>query len=297
MINKPIMKKNLLAVCFERKWMTITFLLFMVLQTYSQEIKPLRSGYAPVNGSKVYYEIYGEGKPIVLLHGAYMTIGLNWGELIPTLAKTRKVIALEMEGHGHTPISSRPLSWELLADDVVNALKELKIDSADIVGYSFGGTIAYYLAINYPKLVNRMVIISSTYRYDGWQKEGRDVLTTMKPEFLTNTPLKTAYDEVAPEPARWNDFLSKMIAFAVKPFNLGDDKIKAIKCPVLLISGDNDGINKPILFETYRQLGGGVFADMGQIPKSQMAIIPGQGHVSVMMQSQVILQLLNGFLK
>ncbi len=278
------------------KSISILAFLLIAIQSFAQQSKPVKSGYAPVNGSKVYYEVYGEGKPIVLLHGAYMTIGMNWAEIIPELSKKRKVIALEIEGHGHTPLSNRPLSYDSLAGDVVNVLKYLGVDSSDVIGYSFGGTIAYALAIRHPQVVNRIVIISSTYKYEGWQKEVRDVLHTIKPEFFDNTPLKTEYDKVAPDPGKWNAFVTKMVAFDTQPFNLGDDKIKSIKSPVLLISGDNDGIDKQILFETYKQLGGGVFADMAGIPKSQLAIIPAQGHVSVMMQTQTILLYLKGFL-
>jgi len=279
-----------------RNNISLIAVLLIVFHSTAQQSKPGKSGYAPVNGSKIYYEVYGEGKPIVLLHGSFMTIGLNWGELIPQLSKNRKVIALEMDGHGHSPLSNREFSYDSLASDVINALKYLGVESTDVIGYSFGGTIAYAIATQYPKLVNRLVIISSTYRYDGWQKEVRDVLHSMKPEFFTNTPLKAEYDKVAPDPNKWNAFVTKMLALDKKEFNLGDDNIKNIKSPVLLIAGDNDGVDKQILFETYRLLGGGVFADMTGVPKSQLAIIPAQGHVSLMNQTQTILQFLNGFL-
>lgn len=255
------------------------------------------SGYAPVNGQKIYYEIYGEGKPLILLHGAYMTIGMNWGALIPELSKTRKVIALEMQGHGHTALGNRPYSYETMADDVAKTMSYLKVDSADVVGYSFGGTIAYQLIIKNPRLVKKMVIISSTYKLIGWQKECRDVFQSMKPEFLSNTPLKTEYVKVAPDSAEWNKFLEKMIAFDKQDYNFGDQSISAIKSPVLLISGDNDGIDKPILMDTYKRLGGCTFADMLGIPKSQLAIVPGQGHVSLMMQTDEMLRLISVFLK
>jgi pimeloyl-ACP methyl ester carboxylesterase len=273
---------------------TLSFLCsVMIMRSTAQK----SSGYAPVNGIKLYYEIHGEGKPLVLLHGAYMTIGMNWSELIPELSKTRKVIAFEMQGHGHTELSNRDYSFATMANDVAVVLKYLKIDSADIIGYSFGGTITYQLLIAHSHLVKKAVIISSTYRYDGWQKEVRDVLETMQPEFLSGTPLKTEYNKVAPDSLQWNNFLKKMIAFDNVHYNLGDDKIKQIKSPVLIISGDNDGIDKGILFDTYKKLGGGIFADMAGVPKSQLAIIPGQGHVSLMMQTKPILDLTKTFLQ
>lgn len=156
------------------------------------------SGYAPVNGLKMYYEIHGTGKPLILLHGSYMSIDLNYGQMIPELAKTHKVIALEMQGHGRTADIDRPFSYEAFADDIAALLKYLEIDSADVLGYSLGATIGLKFAIRYPAMINKLVFISSTYKYDGWIQAARDIFPTMKPEFLEQTPLKTKYDKLAP---------------------------------------------------------------------------------------------------
>src|SRR3984885_14099382 len=121
----------------------IAMLFFTVFESEAQQSKPAVSGYAPVNGIKVYYEVYGVGKPLVLLHGAFYTIEMNWGELIPELSKTRQVIAIEMQGHGHTPYADRELSITGLANDVEKVMDYLKIDSADVAGYSMGGSVAY----------------------------------------------------------------------------------------------------------------------------------------------------------
>jgi len=255
------------------------------------------SGYAPVNGIKVYYEVHGEGKPLVLLHGAYMTINLNWAQLIPELAKTRKVIALEMQGHGHTAYSDRTMSFPALATDVAGVMKFLKIDSADVVGYSFGGTIAYQLVIQNPELVKKLIIISSTYKTDGWQQEVRSAFDMMRPEFFDASPLQAEYVKVAPDTSNWHKFVGKMIEMTKKSFNLGDENIKKIKSPVLIICGDNDGIDKEVLVNTYKMLGGTVVADMAGVPKSQLAIIAGKGHVSLMMDTDAILSNINSFLK
>src|ERR1700704_5761502 len=164
----------------------IAMLFFTVFQSNGQQSKPAGSGYVPVNGIKGYYEVYGEGKPIVLLHGAFMTIGMNWGQLIPELSKTRKVIAIELQGHGHTPFSDRKLDFATLASDVEGVMNYLKIDSADVAGYSFGGSVAYQLIIQSPKRVRKLVIISSTYKSSGWQPEVTNAFKGLKPEFLTN---------------------------------------------------------------------------------------------------------------
>lgn len=258
---------------------------------------PKSQGYANVNGQKIYYEIYGEGQPVLLLHGAFMTINLNWAQIIPGLSKTRQVIAVEMRGHGHTPLTNGPLTYDAVTDDVAKTLEFLKIDSADVVGYSYGGTIAYNLAIKYPKRVKKLVIISSAYKSEGWQPEVRNALKSLQPAMFDNTPPKAEYEKVAPDKSQWHAFLTAMFELSGKDFNLGDDKIKNIQSPTLLISGDNDGLDKNVLLHTYEQLGGLVFADFKGVPKSQLAIVPGTGHVSLMMDTENILRLLTRFLQ
>jgi len=254
------------------------------------------SGYAPVNGLKLYYEVHGAGKPLVLIHGAYMTIDLNYAEMIPELAKSRQVIALELQGHGRTADIDRPFSNTSMADDVHALLKYLKIDSAEVLGYSMGATVALEMAIRHPESVSKLVFISSVFRYEGWIKEARDVFPTMKPEFLENTPLKTEYDRLAPDKTHWKTFVEKMTAFDSKSFDLGAANIKALKCPVLIIKGDNDGVELSHISEMYQLLGGGVFGDMAGLPKSRLAIIPGMTHVTLMMQTKTLLGFIQPFL-
>jgi pimeloyl-ACP methyl ester carboxylesterase len=275
----------------------IAMFFFTVLHSNGQQSKPADSGYASVNGIKVYYEVYGEGKPIVLLHGAFYTIEMNWGQLIPELSKTRKVIAIELQGHGRTPFSDRKLNIATLASDVEGVMNHLKIDSADVAGYSMGGSVAYQFAIQFPKRLRKLVIISSTYKSSGWMPEISNAFKNMKPELFANTPMKTAYDAVAPDKTKWTKFIEQMIAFAGQHFDLGESNIAKITSPVLLISGDNDGLDKIELIKTYRLLGGGVIADFAPMPKSQLAIVPAQGHVSLMMQTKTILGYMDGFLK
>ncbi|HEX8265876.1 MAG TPA: alpha/beta hydrolase [Pyrinomonadaceae bacterium] len=275
----------------------ISMLFFVAIQSYGQTGKPVESGYAPVNGIKIYYEVYGTGKPLILLHGAFYTIELNWGELIPELSKTRKVIAIEMQGHGHTPFSDRKLDINTLASDVKGVMDYLKIDSADVAGYSMGGSVAYQFAAQYPKRLSKLVIISSTYKSSGWIPEVTKGFENFKPEFFDNTPLKTAYDAVAPDKTKWRKFLEQMFAFAKVPFDVTDFNISKISAPVLIISGDNDGVDKIELAKTYKLLGGGVSSDLQPMPKSHLAIVPSQGHVSLMMQTKIILDNLNDFLK
>lgn len=289
--------KNLFRIGITGKSiLLLAILLFAVVQSHAQ-MKPSKSGYAPVNGIKVYYEVYGEGKPLILLHGAFYTIGLNWSQLIPELSKSRKVIALEMQGHGHTPYADRNLTATALASDVEGVMDYLKIDSADVAGFSMGGSVAYQFAVQSPKRLRKLVIISSTYKSSGWLPIVNGGFKDFKPEFFDNTPLKTEYDAVAPDKTKWIPFAKQMLAFASAPFDIGDSNIAKIAAPVLIISGDNDGLDKIELMKTYQLLGGNVSADLQPMPKSQLAIVPAQSHVGVMMQTETILNYLNNFLK
>jgi pimeloyl-ACP methyl ester carboxylesterase len=272
-------------------------ILFCVLGLHAQTIRPNASGYAPVNGIKVYYEVYGEGKPIILLHGAFYTINLNWGQLIPELSKTRKVVAIEMQGHGHTAYSDRKLDIKTLASDVEGVMDYLKIDSADVAGYSMGGSVAYQFAVQSPKRLRKLIIISSTYKTTGWLPIVYGAFKNFKPELFDNTPMKAEYDLTAPDKNNWRKFVTQMIAFAGVKIDVGDANIAKITAPVLIIAGDNDGTDKIELIKTYQMLGGGVAAGLQPMPKSQLAIVPSQDHVSLMMQTKVIFNYMNNFLE
>lgn len=255
-----------------------------------------KSGYAPVNGLKMYYEISGEGRPIVLLPGAFMTIHTNFEALIPELAKDRKVIAVELQGHGHTGDIERPFSQESFADDVFALLQYLKIDSADVFGYSLGGEVALQLAIRHPQVVRKLIVVSATYKDEGWTKETRAILPTISPAMFEGAPMKVEYDSIAPDPKHWPQFVEKLKQLAVKPFDFGAEKIKAIKAPTLLIAGDGDGVLPEHVLEMYRLLGGNYMIDFGPVHKTQLAIFPGSSHISVMMQTAWLVSMISAFL-
>jgi pimeloyl-ACP methyl ester carboxylesterase len=201
-----------------------------------------------------------------------------------------------MQGHGRTADIDRPYSYPALADDIAGLLKYLKIDSADVLGYSLGATVALEFTIAHPSMVNKLVFISSTYKYDGWMKPARDLFPTMKPEFLEQTPLKTDYDALAPDKGHWSAFVTKLAKFDATSFDLGADKVKAIRSPVLIIKADNDGVELSHAAEMYQLLGGAIFADMIGLPPSQLAIVPGTTHVTLMMQTDMLASLITPFL-
>jgi pimeloyl-ACP methyl ester carboxylesterase len=169
-----------------------------------------KGSYVSVNGLNMYYEVHGAGAPLVLLHGSFLTIDLNFGQMIPLLAKDRKVIAVEQQAHGHTEDIDRPFSYEQMADDTARLLRQLNIERADILGYSMGGTIAIELAIRYPQLVRKLVVISAPYDRDGWYPEVYAAIEQITPEAFTGSGLPEAYKEVAPNPEGWATLVEKV---------------------------------------------------------------------------------------
>jgi pimeloyl-ACP methyl ester carboxylesterase len=273
----------------------------VVLQSFSQN-KPTQSGYAPVNGLKMYYEVYepaseaaSKAKPLVLLHGSFMNIDMTFGQLIPGLSKTRKIIAVEFQGHGRTADIDRPFSGENFADDIAAVLKFLKIDSADILGYSLGGEVAAQLAIRQPQMVRKLVIVSSAFKFDGWSPETRAVFPMITPEIFAKTPIKTEYDRLAPDTAHWAQFIRKMVQFVSTPYDFMD-KARSLKKPMLLIFGDSDGILPEHAAEMFRSAGGVRNGDLAGLPNSQLAIFPGTSHTAVIMRTGWLLSMIPPFL-
>ncbi|HET9825843.1 MAG TPA: alpha/beta hydrolase, partial [Chitinophagaceae bacterium] len=258
--------------------------------------RPTKVGYAPVNGLKMYYEIYGEGEPLILLHGAFNTIHLAFGTLIPDLARNRQIIAVELQGHGHTADIDRPFSFESMADDVAALLKYLKVDSADVFGYSMGGCIAWQLAIRHPKSVRKLIVASGVYKYEGWTPETRAILPNITPQVFEGTPIKSEYDSVAPDPKHWTQFVNKMKKFITTPYNFTAEKIKEIKSPTLIIAGDGDGVLPEHAVEMFRLRHGKYMVDFGPAPTTQLAILPGTSHISVMMQTNWLVSMITPFL-
>src|SRR5690349_21747286 len=199
--------------------MKAAFLVIILLAgVVAGQQKPV-TGYAPVNGLKMYYEVHGSGEPVVLLHGAFMAISGDWENWIRELSKTRKVIAIEMQGHGRTGDINRDMTYENLSDDVAGLLDHLKIPNADIVGYSLGGGVAMMCAIRHPEKVRKVVSISAVMRRDGWVKEGLDALTKLTPELFKGSPLEIEYKKLSPTPDKFADLVNHIKAIASRPFD------------------------------------------------------------------------------
>jgi len=237
--------------------------------------------YVRVNGLDVYYEIHGSGFPLVLLHGAMGTIGSCFEDLLPALATARQVIALELQGHGHTADADRPLSYSRMAADVAAVLEALGVGTADLVGYSLGGGTALELAIRRPEMVRHLVFYgAASYRRDGLYPE-----VLAEPEAgtddLIGTPWHQAYQRVAPDPDHWPVLVAKTRQLDLTFDGWTDAEIRSLAMPVLLIIGDSDIVRPEHTLAMFRLLGGGVVGDIAGLPASRLAILPGTSHVGL----------------
>ena len=278
--------------------LTVSMLLTLLASgVVSAQQKPT-TGYAPVNGLKMYYEIHGTGEPVVLLHGAFMTVSDdNWSVLINELAKTRKVIAVEMQGHGRTGDINRDITYENLSDDVAALLDYLKIERADVVGYSLGGGVAMQTAIRHPERVRKVVVMSAVIRRDGWVKEANDFWPSFTWELFKGTPMEAEYKRLSPTPDKFPDFVNHIKAAAMRPYDFGAEKFKATKAPMFFIFGDADGVRIEHIAEMYSLKGGGhIHGDMMPRSESRLAIIPNTTHVTLMYRMAIIIPMIGDFL-
>ncbi|MCX3263546.1 alpha/beta fold hydrolase [Pedobacter agri] len=260
------------------KFIALIFLLEMfTFPPYRQKTETLKmkqesndhltftSGYAEVNGLRMYYEIYGEGKPIVLLHGGGSTIQTNFEKLIPLLAKNRKVIAVELQAHGRTSDRNAELTFEQDADDVATFLKNLNIKKADFFGFSNGGTICLQLAIWHPKLINKLILGSALAKRNGVPNWFWDFMAQARLDNMPE-PLKKGYQAVAANKNGLQNMHDKDARRMVNFKDIPDEQLKSIQSPTLIIIGDKDVITPEHAINLHHL-----------ISNSSLAIIPG-GH-------------------
>src|SRR6266516_6687594 len=211
------------------------------MTTQNHPSTPVESDYVPLNGLKMYYEIHGSGRPLVLLHGNLSTIGTSFGKVLPKLASMRCIIAVEQQGHGHTADIDRPFSLEQWAQDTIALLRHLGIEQADFFGYSSGGAVALEIALGSPALVRKLVWAGGTsYRRDGFYPELLAAGEAMKPEDLDGSPFQQAYTSVAQHPENWHRLVAKITDFDRATLGWSREAIQSAKAPTLLIIGDSD---------------------------------------------------------
>jgi pimeloyl-ACP methyl ester carboxylesterase len=239
--------------------------------------------YASVNGLQLYYETRGSGRPLVLLHGGLMTIDLNFGPLLEPLAATRQVIAVELQGHGHTADSHRAMTIEALAADIIALLDHLGLAAVDLFGFSLGGLVAYAIAVSAPERVAKLVVASA----DGHRPPGRESAPLDDDRMPTPADfraMRDAYDAVAPDPTHFDDFAAKTSAM-VHEFAGWTDELRSLEMPTMLIFGDRDFSPLPDVLELFELL-----------PNAQLAILPGTTHMGVSRSPERLRALIEPFL-
>jgi pimeloyl-ACP methyl ester carboxylesterase len=256
----------------------------------------MSSGYADVSGLRLYYEIHGEGRPLVLLHGALSGIRSSFGAYVDELAKSHRVIGLEMQAHAHTADIDRPLRIKSMAADTIAALEQLGVAQADLFGYSMGAGVAFQVAQDRPDLVRKVVLMSLSLDESGFHPGALDQLAQLQPEWLVGSPWQQDYAASAPNPDDFPALVAKVKDMNANLPRWSDEEIRSLEPPALLLSGDSDVVLEHLV-RVFRLLGGGISGDTpAGLAKSRLAVLPATSHTMMVDRAEVLLPMLRDFL-
>ena len=257
------------------------------------------TGFAPVNGLQMYYEVHGDGgTPLLLLHGGLFDIEQQFGALIPSLSAGRRVIATDFQGHGRTNDIHRPLGTPALASDVIGLLEHLGVDNVDVFGFSVGGAVALDLAINHPELVRKLIVSSVSFRPEGDRDGNAEAVAEMTVDMIAGTPMEERYLAVSPHPDREHlqGLLDKLARYGEGEAGWSDDDIRAIAAPTLFTVGDCDMVKLDHAVKFLRLRGGDVNGDFEGVPASQLAVFPGTTHFFGLARTALVRDVVSTFL-
>lgn len=261
----------------------------MLMDPTTSTLGPNTRGYADVNGLHMYYEVYGEGSPLVLLHGGMLTIDLNFASLIPTLARRHQIVGVEMQGHGRTADIQREITPAALASDILGLLDQLGIQQTHVFGHSMGAAVTLELGVNHPDQVRSLVAASASVRPDGLHEDltnlAKQATSTRMPTPQELADLEHAYRQLSPHPDHFNEFLAMMSQSDTDTRGWSDQQLAGITAPTLLILGDRDFTNIEH---------GALMLQL--IPRSQLAVLPGTTHMQVTRRADLLLPMLDRFL-
>ena len=265
--------------------------------------KPSSSGHLPLNGLSIYYEAYGElGKaktpPLLLIPGGFMATD-SMKSWVSAVANKRAVIVFDQQGHGRTPDTSRKMSYEQFADDAAALLRALRVERADVFGYSQGGGVALQLALRHPGLVDKLVSLSATYRKDGWHPSVMADISGLSAAAFAGTSVETAFKAHTPDAAAFDAYLEKMKVLGIDDQNISDAQMRSISAKTMVIVGDADAVRPEHALAMYTLRGGGAEETAGAAPKvpaARLVILPATSHIGIFGESAVLAQMVTAFL-
>ncbi|WP_378739417.1 alpha/beta fold hydrolase [Nocardia brasiliensis] len=257
--------------------------------------------YADVNGLHMYYEVHGgptQQPPLVLLHGALSGIGTDFGQLIPELSKTRQVIAVEQQAHGRTADIDRPLRTPQMAEDTVALLRTLGVQRADVLGYSMGAGVALQISLNHPDLVRKQILAAGGLDASAMHPGLLDGIADLKPEHLHGSPFHDDYLKNAPRPEDFPRLVERVREHDQNAIPaVSADAARQLEAPTLTVIGDSDIVRPEHAVEMFRLFGGGIMGDTPEgLPNSQLAILPGTSHITLVHRPELLLPMIPAFL-
>jgi pimeloyl-ACP methyl ester carboxylesterase len=244
-----------------------------------------RSGLAPVNGIELWYEIHGEGKPLILLHGGFGSVGM-FGPNLAALAAGRQIVGVDLQSHGRSPAADRPMRFETMADDIAALVGALGLERADVMGFSLGGGVALRTGIQHPEVVDRLVLVSTPFRRSGWHPEMAASMSAMGPEVaepMSHSPLGETYRRIAPRPEDWPTLVDQVTTLLHDDYDWTAEAA-GLSMPVMLVAGDADGLSPRHVVECFELLGGGLrdaVWDRSGMTRHRLAILPGVTHYNI----------------
>jgi len=266
--------------------------------------EPSRSGYLPINGLSLYHEVYGDldtaKPPLLLIPGAFMATDSMkpWAD---AFARERDVIVFDQQGHGHTPDTSREMSYEQFADDAAALLRALEVERADVMGYSQGGGVALQLAIRHPSVVSKLVSMSATFRKDGWYPSVFEAIGGLSADEFVGTSVEAAFKEHTPDAKAFDTYVRKMKRLNVNDQNISDEEMRSISAPTMVIVGDADGVKPEHALAMFKLRGGGdeeaaASGVLQAVPSARLVVLPAMSHVGLSGESELLVPMVSAFL-
>ena len=268
-------------------------------------MEPPRSGHLPINGLQLYYETHAalggsEAVPVLLIPGSFMSTD-SMKQWVAAFVAKRPVIVFDQQGHGRTADTDRTMSYEQFGEDAAALLHALEIERADVMGYSQGGGVALQLALRHPQLVSKLVVLSATYRQNGWYPSVLKGLEGLSSELFADTPVGEAFRRHTADPEAFDAYIEKMKVLGIEDQNITDAQMRSIQARTMVIVGDADGVKPEHAVAMFKLRGGGeseaaATGAISKVPSARLVILPATSHISISGEVQVLEPMITAFL-